>query len=141
MSAREEEAKRLEGEIKKEADALSNRMDAVLGCQELKEKFNYLGKQRQALTHEEFFRAHEKEISQRMPLPKAKVVDLSQLQPGRGNGPAKVAEEDAKAIFGELPELEKLYQAAVPAMLSPMQFWERCFTSRYYLELMGHDVP
>lgn len=149
MSAREEEMQVLEEATKKEAELLGSRMQAVMGCRELREEFSYLVKQKQALSHSEFFKAHAQEISMLMPLPKAHLVDLAALRPAeaaaKGTRPVgargALPAEESKRIFAELPELEKLYGVSVPSLMNAAQFWERCLASRYYLELTGHQVP
>lgn len=51
------------------------------------------------------------------------------------------AEEEAKLIFAELPELERLYASVVPSMMNVKQFWDRAARSRYFLEAAGKEVP
>jgi hypothetical protein len=123
-------------------------IQTVLGCRDLKDQYSFLVEQSQALTHTEFLEAHAAEISVGKSLPSVPLPELSMLPPPpkagsvTGGAVAKVVirEDEKQSIFMKHPALEQLYNATVPGMLTPADFWKRCFRSRYYLEAEGYDV-
>ena len=143
MQSREEESKRLEEEQRKEAEQLGGQLRSVLASPELSAQYQYLVKQTQILTPNEFLEAHSQEIALCTKLPEAPSIDLAPLRvvaAARGQA-GKVGPEDRAAIFKELPALGQLFSATVPSMMTEAQFWERCLRSRYFLNAAGHEVP
>mmetsp|Transcript_66535 Transcript_66535/g.116542 ORF Transcript_66535/g.116542 Transcript_66535/m.116542 type:complete len:739 (-) Transcript_66535:33-2249(-) len=133
------------------ADKQEGVLQAIFRSRVLKEQYSYLVEQTRALTHAEFLRAHAAEICMHTSLPQAPVLELSTVEMLLGStakkssanaaGGLPVSEEEARAIFQRLPEVEKLYNSQVPLMLKPEQFWTRCLRSRYLAEAFGRDLP
>lgn len=148
MKAREEQAQLLGLQEQKEAAELGMQMKSVLGSQELSQQYQYLVKNTQVMSMEQFLEAHAKEIAQSTPLPEAPSMDLAPLRVvaaahrSQEFGAARsISEQDQAAIFKELPALSSLFSATVPSMMTEAQFWERCLKSRYFLNAAGNEVP
>lgn len=143
IRARENEQVQVQEEQVREAELVEPQMRVVMDCPELREQYSYLVGQSQALTQQEFLKSHAQDIAMRAPLQSPPSNEFTMLRPGSTDtqAPNVIPEEEARAIFRELPPLELLYNAEVPSTIGPAQFWARCLRSRYYLEATGREVP
>lgn len=146
IKAREEQVKRLQDEQRRQMDLLQSHMKVVMESQTLRERYKFLVEESQALTHREFFKAHEQEIQASAPMQTGTTVDVTALsvcmsaQGAKHSDPgALVGEAEAQAIFKEFPALKQLYAASVPAALTSNLFWSRCLRSRFLLKATGQS--
>mmetsp|Transcript_17720 Transcript_17720/g.41201 ORF Transcript_17720/g.41201 Transcript_17720/m.41201 type:complete len:600 (+) Transcript_17720:146-1945(+) len=139
--------------LRREAQDLEPRLKAVLEDPKLKAQYVHMVEKTNSLSLMEFMQVHAKDIVAAEPLPEARIVDLNALTicsavARRASGKdvdhlagLGVDQEEAKAIFRELPAIQLLYNSVVPSTLTTAKFWERCLRSRYFLEATGQPVP
>eukprot|EP00971_Amphidinium_carterae_P286843 5694881-Amphidinium_carterae.1 len=140
--------------LRRDEDSIGPRMKAVFRDAVLKEKYLHIVEKTNLLTMLEFLELHARDIAAAEPLPEAPIVDLNALticgavarrasgkEVDHSAGGAGVDEEEARAIFREMPAIQQLYNSEVPATLTSTKFWERCLRSRYFLETTGQPIP
>eukprot|EP00746_Dinoflagellata_sp_MGD_P002066 gnl/MRDRNA2_/MRDRNA2_103981_c0_seq1.p1 gnl/MRDRNA2_/MRDRNA2_103981_c0~~gnl/MRDRNA2_/MRDRNA2_103981_c0_seq1.p1 ORF type:complete len:523 (+),score=112.46 gnl/MRDRNA2_/MRDRNA2_103981_c0_seq1:95-1663(+) len=145
---------RLQAELTEERRRLQEGQQLLKELPDLNAAYCFLVKQEQVLTHVEFFESHAAEIDAIKGIPRAVQADLPEIKPPlsaedqenmiRRQG--KVHSEQPpdsviQHIFREHPNVERLYNATVPASVSVDKFWDRFFKSRFYLEYEGQTVP